>query len=201
MYDKYHNKIRKENLTLIFGTNDLSNNGDVIGKLKIGVDKVTVHEKWNPINFRFNDDIAILKLIEDVTFSKYVQPICLVTDNSLMINITRGKVAGWGKSEDYGNSVDIARIVNLEIQELVECFIENPLLAKIAWTKAFCAKSEDKGVCEGDSGSGLYVKIGDKFFLKGLVSSSIQKECSEKSTALYTDIIKYYNFIKVSINK
>lgn len=72
------------------------------------------------------------------------------------------------------------------------------LLAKINWVKSFCGESDTAGVCSGDSGSAFYVQIGDRFYLKGLLSSSISsRKCSEKTIALYSHVVDYVEFIEV----
>lgn len=178
--------------------NDLSED-DVTGKQKMKVEQIIMHEDWSSLGMRFTGDIAILKLIGKVTFTNFVQPICLMTDNEIMTNISKGKVAGWGTNGDHGASVDVARIADLDIIEKSLCFQKDSNLARISWNDAFCAGSESQGVCQGDSGSGLYVEIDNKFYLKGIVSSSIVRKCSEKSYALFSDVAKYYDFIETSV--
>jgi secreted trypsin-like serine protease len=144
---------------------------------------------------KYNDDIALIRLNSRVEFNALIQPICLMTLNQ---NVNFGKVAGWGETDDYETISDIAKIVEFETIETFQCVLDNYLFGKFAWKDSFCAYSKTSGVCSGDSGSGFYVEIEGKTYLKGIVSSTVLKRCTENAIALYTDVTKYYKFIKVS---
>jgi coagulation factor IX (Christmas factor) len=180
-------------LWILLGSNDISKSSE-FGRQNVSVEEIIIHENWNPKLTRYNDDIALIRLSSPVTFDAFIQPICLMTHDQTLSN---GKVAGWGSVDDSGTTAKTAKIAELTIIALSECLLRNFLLAIIAWKDSFCAQSEINGVCSGDSGSGFYVDIQNKRYLKGLVSSAIQRDCSENSIAIYTDISKYIGFITV----
>lgn len=141
----------------------------------------------------------MIRLKSKIKFSINVQPICIFTEYEKLKN-NIACVASWGAVDNYENLAIEAQIVNLTIVDLVRCFIIESELATIHWEESFCAESNMSGVCRGDSGSGLYVEINGKYFLKGIVSSSIVRDCSQKAIALYSDVTKYFQFIKVLRN-
>jgi secreted trypsin-like serine protease len=87
----------------------------------------------------------------------------------------------------------------LKTTDVLDCVIQNRDYDRIADRKTFCAQSSEVGVCKGDSGSGFYVTIEDRIYLKGIVSSAIYSKCSQKKVALYTDVSEFYDFISVNI--
>lgn len=160
------------------------------------VKKIVIHSGWNSDSFKFTHDIAIMRLMLKIKFSVNVQPICIFTEDEKLTN-NSASVASWGVVDDFNNIANKAQIVDLKIIDTAQCLFEEENLVRIFWLESFCAKSNNSGVCLGDSGSGLYVEIEGKYFLKGIVSSSLIQDCSRKTTALYSDVTKYFQFIKV----
>jgi hypothetical protein len=185
--------MKTEKLWIVLGAHNLSDD-DEYGRQESYAGEIIIHENWDPKDIRYNDDIALIRLSFPVTFSTFVQPICLITNDQAIYN---GKVAGWGYVDDYGRTADVVKIAELSTLSLSDCLLRNYLLGRIAWNASFCAHSEINGVCGGDSGSGFYVDIQNKKYLKGLVSSTIRTMCSKNSIAIYTDTSKYIGFIKV----
>lgn len=57
------------------------------------------------------------------------------------------------------------------------------------------------GPCRGDSGGGFVFKEGDRWYLRGIVSTSLKTEDDECDTDNYTvfmNIEKYLDWIKIS---
>lgn len=183
-----------DKLWILLGSNDISKDNE-FGRQNVSAKEIIIHENWDSKSTRYNDDIALIRLSSPVTFDSFIQPICLMTNDQVVSN---GKVAGWGSVDNSGTTADIAKIAELTFLSLCDCLLRNYLLGQMAWKDSFCAHSEVNGVCKGDSGSGFYVHIQNKKYLKGLVSSSVIRDCSENSIAIYTDISKYYGFIKVT---
>lgn len=68
--------------------------------VEVGVEKVIVHPKYNDKSRDKHHDIALLRLITNVTYSKYIKPICLPIAELSSGLITGNKltVAGWGST-------------------------------------------------------------------------------------------------------
>lgn len=189
-----------KSLILLFGAYDLDDFYET-GKTVLSPSEIKTHKNWNPFVKRFHDDIAVLLLESDVQYSEYIRPICMLTeDENHNIRITDGTVAGWGKSEDATKkNENIPRKLDLPIVASNEkCYRDNSLFAIIGSEKSFCAGQPGVGVCLGDSGSAFIVKINNKFYFKGLVSSSLVSNtgCYTDDYAIYTDVPKYFDFIQ-----
>lgn len=132
-------------------------------------------------------------MAESVAFSNYIRPVCLPTQETS--EIVNGVVSGWGVFDDSNIPSNLPRKVELPIVSNLECFKKDEALVRIIWEEAFCAGREGSGVCKGDSGSGLYVEIFGRFYLRGIVSSSVARPCTQTNYAIYSDIYKYLNFL------
>ena len=111
----------------------------------------------------------------EVTFGKYIQPICLMYANSTVAEKTEGIVVGFGKDEDpYKFHLNIAKYLRIPIHQNEDCFLKNPELLKLSSKRTFCGGAGNgTGVCQGDSGSGLVVTDGHVYYLRGIVSASL----------------------------
>lgn len=185
----------------MFGAYNLTNHLED-DRITRPVSEVIVHEQWNPFTATYKNDIAILVLEERIYFSRFIQPICL-TDS--IGDVTKGTVAGWGKnamSRTYNENIPTKIDVTI-IQSEGECYRQENALAGIGSENSFCAGDPDVKVCKGDSGSGLIVQFDSTFYLKGIVSASQFDQttgCSPKNLAVYTDVLKYTDFIGVNIH-
>jgi secreted trypsin-like serine protease len=187
-----------KNLIALIGAFDLSDPHEV-GRLSVDLSEMILHRDWNPFVDRYNDDIAILLIESEVQFTNFIRPICLWSEDEI-VRVREGTVAGWGKpkNSDERNKTIPSFIKVLIVKTNEKCYEENPFFARIGSEKSFCAGRAGVGVCQGDSGSGLLVKHNNKFYLKGIVSSSIidSTGCYTEDFAIYTDAMKYQNFIE-----
>jgi secreted trypsin-like serine protease len=140
----------------------------------------------------------LIQLKFPIAYTYFIQPICLLPENK---GSTLGKVAGWGQIDDDGTIADIARIAEMKSSNILSCVLYiNNQLGRIASENTFCAQSTKTSVCKGDSGSGFYNVLDEKAYLKGIVSSAVNAKCSNGGVAVYTDVSKYFGFIKVRID-
>lgn len=59
-------------------------------------DEFFIHPDWKPSSSRWDADIALIRLITNVTFSKYIHPVCLWTSKMSPAEINdSGTVVGW----------------------------------------------------------------------------------------------------------
>jgi hypothetical protein len=157
------------------------------GRVDVHPLEVIVHDDWDPETDRFNDDIAILMMEFRVHSSDFIQPICMwkfQTDPYL----NTGIVVGWRTNDDdpIGEILKVPILKNKD-----NCFEGKNQMAALGVEKSFCAGKPGNTVCRGNSGNGLIIKIGEKFFLKGIFSI-----CYTKTFAVFTNIIKYLSWIK-----
>lgn len=182
---------------ILLGAYDLDDHSES-GRSSFDVAKLIFHQDWNPATLDFTGDIALIKLAQNVVFSDTIIPICLpsVEESSNILEIEAGFVVGWGQFDNTWTTSNLPRKTNdLPIIKFMDCVRKETNLGGLAWTESFCAGKERRGVCEGDSGSGYYVQLNGRYYLRGIVSSAIRKDCSESFIALFSDVLKYMSFI------
>lgn len=195
MHPKFDKRTKQPNeLRLAFGFNDLKDNLQP-GRVIKPVSKVKIHEGWNSNTERYNDDIAVLYLENDIIFSRFISPICI---SESIGSVNEGFIAGLGKNAGSNSSHEnILSKIKVKFYERADCYEKVEGYSNIGSKNTFCAGTSDANICSGDSGNGFMVQINGIFFLKGLLSSS-QSDitgCSAENMAIYTDVSKYVNFI------
>lgn len=191
-------KISDENILILLGSHNLSEKEEE--RLLRNASYSIIHKDWNPHGIRFTGDIAALKLSEPVNYTDAINPICLydqLEDGALLKNASLGVIYGWGKNESEVLQTKPFK-VEVPINDVYNCTVENPYIAHLVWNESICAGKISKGVCKGDSGSGLYVNISNRFYLRGIVSSSTVESCGKTSEAIFADAVAYQSFIGVS---
>ncbi|XP_077483633.1 brain-specific serine protease 4-like isoform X2 [Amblyomma americanum] len=152
---------------------------------------------------RYNNDIALLELSQDVKFNRYVIPICL-PDGRLELEGKSATVAGWGniKDVDKDSPVDSFSGVRKEILQKVtvpivsnkECnswYAQSGKLV-VLQEMQLCAgfKEGKKDACQGDSGGPLMFFDGAKYVLVGVISAGFG--CARPLLpGLYTRVSEY----------
>jgi len=154
--------------------------------------QIIMHPQWNPQQMYYND-IAILKLAEDIEYNDGVQPICLPNADQTYEE-TMFVVSGWGyMGDDHGWAENLQQVVVPYIsQEICQKFFGRTVIHE----KIICAGYVEGGKdsCSGDSGGPLATVINKKWTLAGVVSWGIG--CAEKSSpGVYTHVAKYIDFI------
>merc|ERR1712037_728111 len=134
------------------------------------------HPKFDLNSPSGDNDIAILKLAKDLTFSDKIKPVCLPTSATKDYSGKASTVSGWGGTKAYTplNPVDQPRqcalkeaILNILKPSDKKCsdFIGDP-----SSTTQLCAWAKGKDACQGDSGGPLTVAENGKYVLLGVVS-------------------------------
>ncbi|XP_037089914.1 serine protease easter-like [Pollicipes pollicipes] len=148
-------------------------------------------------------DIAVVQLAEEVTFTDFIRPICVLTDLSVLEGTTdidpdgQVVVAGWGRSEIGGQNdfTAILQTATLPVRPLTSCerdfdFEELGLEGRI------CAGAgpNSSDTCRGDSGGPLMVPVrqGVRWYQTG-ISSFGTGECGK--LAGYTRVLDYTDWI------
>ena len=93
--------------------------------LNIAIEQIIFHEKYNPLqnNKRNNNDIALLRLEKEVTFTEFISLICLPLKGSLSADDLAGvnlTVAGWGATETFKTSDKKLKVI-LNVWSHDEC--------------------------------------------------------------------------------
>lgn len=164
-----------------------------------GIAKTIVHENYNPNDKDQLNDIALIRLNREVSFTAYIKPICLpVADDIRNRNIvgTKATAAGWGRTEIAGAS-PVKLKVNLDITSLSSCSPAYSRLGVTLQDTQLCAGGlEGKDTCSGDSGGPLMRRIGTNYFLFGLVSFGPNKCGTKDVPGVYTSVTKYVDWVQ-----
>merc|ERR1712020_326427 len=121
------------------------------------IEKIIMHPGYNT---ELGNDVALIKLKNDIQFSKKAQPVCLAKDK------TKGYTPG-GKVPEQPE-----QYIMKETQ--VKVLKDSEPMCEVATggdkSARFCAWAKNTGSCQGDSGGPLTVVDGGKFVQIGIVS-------------------------------
>jgi len=187
----------------MLGVHNLQKKDNSLSTL-VEIESIHVHKHWNIDVQNYDGDIAILKLVDEIQFNNFVRPICLAEEYSEVAEVSTGIVVGFGITEN-GRVSNIANKLEISITDYHRCILKSPDISTFATARTFCGGPADgRGVCSGDSGSGVYVKHNEIFYLRGLVSSSLVNnnfECNTYKQAIFTDVTQYHRWIKLDDTK
>jgi len=69
------------------------------------VDNIYIHHLYNRLTYDGDNDIALLRLADPVTFNDYISPVCLVQSGSDFPAGTSSRIIGWGQIAHKGTWV------------------------------------------------------------------------------------------------
>ncbi|CAG9565381.1 unnamed protein product [Danaus chrysippus] len=129
--------------------------------LDINIEEIIPHEDFKPDREKLND-IALLRLAQEVTFNDFVKPICLPIDPTLKNNNFEGydmEVAGWGKTETKSSS-EIKMKLRVRVRNTKVCKdIYRQIDEKISENHICAGGINGQDSCEGDSGGALMGRV------------------------------------------
>ncbi|XP_014266611.3 granzyme B [Maylandia zebra] len=170
-------------------------------KLVIQIAEKYKHPYYRDVNLGY--DIMLLKLSTPVRPSKTIQFIRLPFREMTLNENEKCQVAGWGKINTYGRSVDDLRVVDVSVISPQVC--QNAWAQKvpryIVPTSVICAGgyNTNKGFCQGDSGGPLVCKgmaVGIVSFNKRLPGTELGNCNYPDVPNVYTDISKHLHWIR-----
>lgn len=155
-----------DEIVVLAGTSNHKKNGT-----KIKVEKIIMHENYNDKITDF--DIAILKLENELKFSKSIQPIALPYLNESIPDDTMCIVSGWGDTDLLYRTKHL-RAAKVPISNQKTCVKNYDSMGYKVTPRMICAgyKKGGRDSCQGDSGGPLACKIRRKKqpILVGIVS-------------------------------
>ncbi|KAF7226962.1 putative LOC107379532-like protein [Nothobranchius furzeri] len=167
---------------------------------------VHVHPEYNDQDgLNFNNDIALIKLQEPITFNAAVMPLCLPAKNATYTTGLVGLVSGFGTTNDGGRQMITNKLkyVMLPVVDQEKCRESITLWKKIRpntpdlTDNMFCAGTPEgtQDSCQGDSGGPFSVDINGRSWAAGIVSWGIK--CGQRGKyGVYTKVINYLDWIK-----
>ncbi|XP_038145884.1 suppressor of tumorigenicity 14 protein homolog [Cyprinodon tularosa] len=182
---------RPETWEVYSGLRDQNRNGDPA--VKRTLKRIIPHPYYNA--YTFDNDIALMELNSPVSYSDYIQPICLP---SAQHDFDIGKsvwITGWGATREGGSA---ARILQKAQVRLINQMVCNDLMKGQVTSRMFCAGILEGGVdaCQGDSGGPLSCpESNGRLFLAGVVSWG--DGCARRNKpGIYTAVTKFRGWIK-----
>lgn len=185
-------------MTVKLGKHDLSK--DESGSLSVTPQEVLIHPDWRINPDSYDADVALLILEHPIEYTTSIFPICL-WNKPVEPRHTSGVVIGWGQAQFGSGQENLPREVDLAIILDGDCFLKNNRLAKISSNRTYCAGSPDigKAVCSGDSGSGMFIRDGIFWYLRGIVSSSLigkNFQCDVSNYSVFTNALRFKEWIE-----
>lgn len=122
-------------------------NSQYTGGQVIQVSEIVNHPQYSPNTF--NNDVAIVKLMNALTYNSYVQPVALADSNFFIPDGGYARIAGWGDLQSGSAQYpEFLRYVDVPIVNQQECKRSYSHLTE----RMICAGLTGKSTCQGDSG-------------------------------------------------
>ncbi|XP_065225645.1 trypsin-1-like isoform X2 [Planococcus citri] len=159
------------------------------------VERIVKHKNYN--SGTFNNDIALIKMDQDVKLGKsadYPSPVCLPTEGKSFSGMD-GIVVGWGATKAGGSSSQVLQEVSVPIITNDECK-KTGYGEKRITPNMMCAGHAEGGKdsCQGDSGGPLKIANSSSYYVVGVVSWG--EGCAEKNyPGVYTRVNRYLNWL------
>ncbi|XP_009702103.1 PREDICTED: coagulation factor X-like [Cariama cristata] len=134
------------------------------------VEKVIAHAEFDAETF--NNDIALLKLEEPITFSEDVVPACLPEEdfaNDVLMSQAFGIVSGFGVMFEHTEPVKRMKVLQIPYVDRDTCKLA---LRNAVTENMFCAgyDKDGKDVCQGDGGGPHVTRYNGTYFVTGIIS-------------------------------
>ncbi|CAG7722894.1 unnamed protein product [Allacma fusca] len=170
------------------------------------IEKIISHYKYehSETSYFQHNDIALVRLSENIDFNDFVQPICLPFTSEYgmhkypgKLENTTGLTAGWGKSMSSQHGSTVIRAVPLPIKSKEDCSAYYFTRSEI--TRDQICAGGGTIQCGGDSGGSLMIPVNDNFATPKLVQIGVTTfgptYCSHGVPSIYTRITSYLNWI------
>ncbi|XP_065813950.1 ovochymase [Labrus bergylta] len=177
---------------------------DIMGSM-VNASSVHIHPDYNnPNNIDYNNDIALIKLQNPLTFNSSIMPICLPGDDATYVTGIVGVVSGFGqiKTENRRQLTNRLKYVELPLVEQGICHDSIDKVKRIRnnvptlTNNMFCAGIPEGGKdsCQGDSGGPFALMDNERFWAAGIVSWGV--DCGRRETyGVYTRVLNYIDWI------
>ncbi|KAM8927612.1 suppressor of tumorigenicity 14 protein [Pelodytes ibericus] len=161
--------------------------------VKRTIKRIVAHANFN--DYTYDNDIAMLELSSPVTFTDFIQPIC-IPDSTHIFPVGKAIwVTGWGALLEGGTGASLLQKAEIRIINHDEC---NRLLENQLTPRMICAGFVSGGIdaCQGDSGGPLSsVESNNKVYLAGIVSWG--DGCARRNKpGIYTSVTMMRDWIK-----
>ncbi|KAK2542035.1 Tmprss9 [Columba livia] len=166
--------------------------------VKMSISRIIPHPSYNTDTADY--DVAVLELKRPVTFTKYIQPVCLPSAGHHFPTRKKCLISGWGYLRgDFLVKPEFLQKATVELLDQTLC---SSLYSHALTDRMMCAGYLEGKIdsCQGDSGGPLVCQEpSGKFFLAGIVSWGIG--CGEaRRPGVYTRVTKLRDWILDAIS-
>ncbi|XP_034553172.1 complement C1r-A subcomponent-like [Notolabrus celidotus] len=199
--------VKNTSIEIFMGSNDLN----AMMSSPMFSTSVHIHPGYNnPNNIDYNNDIALIKLRDQLTFNSSIMPICMPAEDATYITGMTGMVSGYGhiKTEDVRMLTNNLKYVEVPVVDEVVCRTSIDKVKRIRnnvpdlTNNMFCAGVPEGGKdsCQGDSGGPFALWDSKRFWAGGIVSWGI--DCGRKGTyGVYTKVTNYMGWINKTMQE
>uniref|UniRef100_A0A8D8F8E7 Serine protease gd n=1 Tax=Culex pipiens TaxID=7175 RepID=A0A8D8F8E7_CULPI len=182
--------MRPERILAVPGMYNVDNFFDE-NALIMDVDQIVPHDDYIPDDDTNDADVAALRMKNALEFTDYIIPICTWQGENDVSRIVgqEGFVAGWGHTETGSTAVPM--FVRTTVVDRKQC---NAHLQRNyqSHARVFCGDGHGTVPCNGDSGSGMIIRRGNQYFLRGVVSKGLVDpntyKCDATRYSVYVDV-------------
>ncbi|XP_018396099.1 PREDICTED: venom protease-like [Cyphomyrmex costatus] len=185
------------NMAVLVADLDINDNNDGATPYLSKVQWIRIHPNY--IAERYENDIAVIKTVDYITYTQYRSAIRLpdATMKNQNLDGRRVFVCGWGDTEYQGQPSSILKVVNVNVINLATCANAYKNYPATIDNRVFCAGVMEGGKdsCQGDSGGPLMIQeSGKKPYIIGVVSNGYR--CAEPGfPGIYTKVASFLDFI------
>ncbi|KAA0200990.1 hypothetical protein HAZT_HAZT001596 [Hyalella azteca] len=184
-----------ENVEVVLGTNLVGLNQQSGRRVKVS--RVIIHPYYRP-RYMKDNDIALLKLADRVTYSNRILPVCLPYNlRHSDYEGTYGTVTGWGSVGELKDLSEVLKDIDLRIMSYEECIVYYRGMGFYKITdNMFCTARPSQGVCKGDSGGPLTVQSKGRHIQLGIVSWGFPPCTDPLNPSVYTKVTNFLRWIE-----
>ncbi|TDH11639.1 hypothetical protein EPR50_G00063010 [Perca flavescens] len=193
--------VSKETLRIYMGLTDVNSLGSPVFAVSIHT-----HPEYNTINY--NNDIALIKLQDPITFNSSIMPICLPAEGATYVTGVMGLVSGFGQTAEYNRqSSNKLKYVQIPVVDQETCNNSIPLSERtrnfqILTNNMFCAGLPEGGKdsCHGDNGGAFALRDDGRFWAAGIVNWGYG--CGRQGRyGFYSRVANYVDWIKKTMQE
>ncbi|XP_068605794.1 zgc:100868 [Brachionichthys hirsutus] len=159
------------------------------------VRQIVLHPDYSPLTS--DNDIALVRLSSTVTFTEYIQPVCLAASGSSVFSGTDSWVTGWGNIGSGEPLPPPQSLMEVEVPVVGNRQCNCDYGVGAVTDNMLCAglRAGGRDSCQGDSGGPMVSEQNNRWLQLGIVSFG--KGCAlPEFPGVYTRVSRYQDWIK-----